>query len=153
LQFKNVENPEAILKFLKSKSDFVCTILDASKILSMNHLEWVFIYLLIKAITKAVMLHNTNRNKTYSVNTEILLCLSPSSSLSDAFKSFGLTKKTKNVLAILPSGANLESHIQDISSLVDGDCLEHLDFSTIVDIDALRKVFHALTIDLSSGPQ
>ncbi|KAJ3360999.1 hypothetical protein HDU91_004157 [Kappamyces sp. JEL0680] len=86
------------------------------------------------------MLHRTARQKTHSVHNELLLCLSPSSSLSDAFKWFGIDKKSKNIMVVLPDTPNLDKDLERLLALVQGDPRETLDFNSYLARDTLEKV-------------
>jgi EKC/KEOPS complex subunit CGI121/TPRKB len=94
-QFNNVQNQKELLGLVKATdSPFPnCTILDRSRIISQ--------FLLQLACTKAFLNLSQNRMKSRSIHTEILLCLSPSNSISDAFKNFGLSSSTKDIFVLL----------------------------------------------------
>jgi EKC/KEOPS complex subunit CGI121/TPRKB len=94
-QFNNIQNQKELLDLVKaSDSPFPnCTILDRSRIISQFQLQM--------ACTKAFLNLSQNRMKSRSIYTEILLCLSPSNSISDAFKNFGLSANTKDIFVLL----------------------------------------------------
>lgn len=83
------------------------------------------------------MLTAQGRNKTRSLQSEVILALGPGTVLNDAFKRFGVTNSTTSLVVV---------HIgpQDISDLlldILGEASDGLDFESIRDMSAIAKIF------------
>ncbi|KAI8897124.1 kinase binding protein CGI-121-domain-containing protein [Globomyces pollinis-pini] len=94
IQVSDVQNPKDIITAMRSKNSSLieCTILDASHILSLFQIKM--------ACSKAYLNLSQKNLKSNSIFTEILYSFSPGSSISDAFKHFGLSATTKHILIL-----------------------------------------------------
>ena len=81
-----------------------------------------------------------NRLRTKSLQSEILLALSPTSNIGEAFKRFGLKKDTTNLLMIQISQNQTSSF--DVT-LVKGDTVEFEDdnLEKMSDIGTIKKIY------------
>ncbi|OAJ43037.1 hypothetical protein BDEG_26421 [Batrachochytrium dendrobatidis JEL423] len=85
--------------------------------------------------------------RTHSDQSEILLSLSGDTSISQAFKQFGISKHTCNVLVVDYSGNDqIENHnqeiLQDLTRHIHGTHIaEFTDLDNIRDMKAIRKIY------------
>ncbi|KAJ3276406.1 hypothetical protein HDV01_005029 [Terramyces sp. JEL0728] len=72
--------------------------------------------------------------KSKSIYTEILLSFSHNTSISEAFKNFGLTKKTSEIVIIIE-----DERLSDLEKYIQGDYGEDLQFNS--DAKFITKAF------------
>lgn len=73
-------------------ADLPFAIVDARLICSEEHL--------FAAIYRVLIEKSYNRLRTKNLNSELLLCLSPSSNIGEAFKKFGLNPDSKSLICV-----------------------------------------------------
>jgi hypothetical protein len=124
LQFKDIQNPVEVLNAIKTNENFpLCCCLDASRIISEFQLS--------VAATKAFLFQSQGKLRTNSIYSEILMNLSPNTSITEAFKFFGLNAKTRSIFVILET-VNEEVVKRALMEFLHGDLLETLDFSELI---------------------
>ncbi|KAJ8323675.1 hypothetical protein O5D80_007564 [Batrachochytrium dendrobatidis] len=139
--FTNVIDTQQLLTHLRHVPPILPTAvyLDASKIFSLFQLSL--------AVTKTHLNKCTNKMRTHSDQSEILLSLSGDTSISQAFKQFGISKHTCNVLVVDYSGNDqIENHnqeiLQDLTRHIHGTHIaEFTDLDNIRDMKAIRKIY------------
>lgn len=85
------------------------------------------------------------RAKTKSIYNEILLSLCPTTSISDAFKAFGLSNSTTDILVLvqcLDDGGPKDSQVLDqLKQVIQGTFIETFDLDDgLKDVKQLQKV-------------
>ncbi|KAJ3262578.1 hypothetical protein HK103_000107 [Boothiomyces macroporosus] len=131
--FNNLQNAEELLALVKSPdSEFPnCTILDSTHLLSLFQIQ--------QACTKAYLNQLNKKMKSKSIYTEILLSFSHNTSISEAFKHFGLSKKTREIIVIIEG-----DRLSEIRDYIKGDYNE-LEFNS--DLKFIRKAFGVTDAD------
>ncbi|KAF2224880.1 kinase binding protein CGI-121-domain-containing protein [Elsinoe ampelina] len=137
--FENVENASFLRdQLLQGNTDFEYTFLDASMILSRDHL--------LAACFKAINDMSNDRLKTRNVHSEIVFALSPNNNIAESFRRFGLSPESKNIIALKVAStpditqASVQSHLFEH---IKGQPSELNDnrLSQLRDIARLRKVY------------
>ncbi|XP_061523862.1 EKC/KEOPS complex subunit TPRKB isoform X2 [Phycodurus eques] len=79
--------------------------------------------------------------KTRSLFSEIILNLSPTKNISEAFKRFGISDSDNSVLVVLVHDKE-ESHlVRDIATKVDGLQIPVDDVSSLSDLEKIKKLY------------
>ncbi|KAH6594151.1 hypothetical protein BASA50_006848 [Batrachochytrium salamandrivorans] len=108
------------------------TYLDASRIFSL--------FQLTLAVTKAHLNQSTATMRTHSLQTEILLALSPGISIAHAFKHFGINKLTTNLLVVCNDPDLTARSI--LTSAIQGTLAGHqFDLDSVRDLHAISKIY------------
>ncbi|KAF2205506.1 CGI-121-domain-containing protein [Delitschia confertaspora ATCC 74209] len=95
--FKNVENAAFLRsQLLEGNPNFDYAFLDASTILSLNHI-------LLPAFL-ALSLHTSGRAKTKTVHSELVFRLHPNNNIAESFKKFGIGDSSRNIIAVKIGG-------------------------------------------------
>ncbi|XP_061523861.1 EKC/KEOPS complex subunit TPRKB isoform X1 [Phycodurus eques] len=93
------------------------------------------------AANKAVHLQKVGQMKTRSLFSEIILNLSPTKNISEAFKRFGISDSDNSVLVVLVHDKE-ESHlVRDIATKVDGLQIPVDDVSSLSDLEKIKKLY------------
>ena len=130
--FKNVKNGPEILQRIKSGDRFPnCTVLNADRIYSKYQLQI--------ACTKACHNYDNAIARSKSLYVEIMLCVSPTVSISDALKNFGLNKESRHLFVIIeaPQDSAIESELKGI---IDGELVPVPSFND-ADMSALTRIY------------
>uniref|UniRef100_A0A3Q2Q995 EKC/KEOPS complex subunit TPRKB n=1 Tax=Fundulus heteroclitus TaxID=8078 RepID=A0A3Q2Q995_FUNHE len=93
------------------------------------------------AANKAFHLHSIGSMKTRSLNSEIIFNLSPTNSISDAFKRFGIADGDDSVLVAVVHGRDEQQAVSDVTAAVDGQQLPAGEVSTLSDLEKIRKLY------------
>ncbi|KAI9179673.1 hypothetical protein H9P43_005001 [Blastocladiella emersonii ATCC 22665] len=113
--------------------------LNAKMILSPRHLE--------AALVRAFHNHAVGRMKTRSMGAEIMYCLSPSSMIKEAFATFGLSKTTRDVLAVrahpASSAPTTPAGHTDLAPFIKGTRAPWSAVADTTDVPAIRALFGA----------
>lgn len=127
--FENVSNTDEIRSRV---AELPYAFIDASTICSVEQI--------MSAIYRVMVEAKYNRLRTKSLQSEILLALSPTSNIGEAFKRFGLKKDTTNLLMIQISQNQTSSF--DVT-LVKGDTVEFEDdnLEKMSDIGTIKKIY------------
>ena len=114
LIFRNVKNVAELPTLLK-EGKINSVILNEARVVGKLQLA--------VAINNA--LHNQKRNtmKTRSINTEIMLCLSPSNNISSSLKIFGMSEQARGAVTVTVSDNDKDAieEIQKLKSQIHGD--------------------------------
>ncbi|CAH0057732.1 unnamed protein product [Clonostachys solani] len=117
--FRNVRNAAFLHSQLLARNpDFEYGFVDASIIVSRLHL--------LSAVFRAATTASTNSLITPNVHSEIIISLSPSNNISEAYRRYGISPSTKDLLVVKVSGPNGPSHddiAKHLSEHVEGDQL------------------------------
>ncbi|KAK5602557.1 hypothetical protein CRENBAI_008997 [Crenichthys baileyi] len=94
------------------------------------------------AANKAFHLHSIGNMKTRSLNSEIIFNLSPTNSISEAFKRFGISDRDDSALLVVVHGKDDELQaVSDIMAMVDGQQLPVDEVSSLSDLEKIRKLY------------
>lgn len=129
--FEDVSNAQD----LRSKvAEIPFALVDAQLICSIEQLY--------SAIYRALVETNYNRMRTKNLQSECLLCLSPSSNIGEAFKTFGIKDKSEAILGVQILGPNDATSALQLKDLIEGSEVEFCDESVQrhYDEDMIRKV-------------
>lgn len=129
LLYENVSNVDAIRSRVV---ELPYAFIDASAICSVEQI--------MSAIYRVMIEAKYNRLRTKSLHSEILLALSPTSNIGEAFKRFGLKENTKNLFMIQIT-QDKTSNVD--KTLVKGDIIEFKDESIerMSDIETIKKIY------------
>ncbi|KAL6859741.1 hypothetical protein ACO1O0_003765 [Amphichorda felina] len=137
--FRNVRNAAFLHSQLLARNpDFEYGLVDASIIASRLHL--------LSAVFKAVVSAASNTLKTPNVHSEIVTCLSASSNIAEAYRRYGISPSTKDLLVIkvaidgTPSTEQISEHL---SSNIEGDIVPVTDqtLAGLADFSKLSKYY------------
>ncbi|ERS94834.1 uncharacterized protein SPSK_07978 [Sporothrix schenckii 1099-18] len=119
-------------------ADFEYALIDAATVVSRTHL--------LAAVYKAVLAHKSGTLKTPNVHSEAVLSLSPSLNIAEAYRRYGITADTRNVVAVkvlldgadpAPVWEHLAEHVQGTpTSLSDSVAL-----AKCTDLARVRKYY------------
>ncbi|EGR52971.1 uncharacterized protein TRIREDRAFT_53259 [Trichoderma reesei QM6a] len=142
--FRNVKNAGFLhQQLLARNADFEYAFIDASTIVSRVHL--------LSAVFKAVNSSVNGTLRTPNVHSEIVVSLSSSSNIADAYRRFGVSPSTSDLFVVkvtFPSSATPEppsadSISQHLTDNVEGDAVPATNetIQTITDVRAVRKSY------------
>ncbi|XP_047245366.1 EKC/KEOPS complex subunit TPRKB [Girardinichthys multiradiatus] len=104
------------------------------------------------AANKAFHLHSIGNMKTRSLNSEIIFNLSPTNSISDAFKRFGISDRDDSALVVVVHGKDNELQaVSDIMAMVDGQQLPVDEVSSLSDLEKIRKLYKVTPLEETCG--
>ncbi|XP_061663927.1 EKC/KEOPS complex subunit TPRKB [Syngnathoides biaculeatus] len=93
------------------------------------------------AVNKAVHLEKISQMKTRSLFSEVILNLSPTNNISEAFKRFGISDGDDSVLVVLVHGKEESDPFSDVASKVDGQQVPVDDLSSLSDLEQIKKLY------------
>ncbi|KAK4504237.1 hypothetical protein PRZ48_005153 [Zasmidium cellare] len=133
--FEQVQNASFLRRqLLEGNTDFEYAFLDASVLLSKNHV--------LASCFRSINDLLNNRLKTRNVHSEIVFALSPNSNIAESFRRFGLSDDSKNIVAIKVGGdrAKIEEHLL---ANVEGKAVELTDeaLAGMHDAARIRKIY------------
>lgn len=128
--YKNIHNMDSVKDMLKS--DLKAAVVNPSYIIHPDQLMF--------AIQKAIYLEGKNQMKTKNVCTEILYSLSPSRSIKDALKTFGVDEAGDRALFILFD--KTDDVLPKITDKVKGDMLNLESVNELADMKSIRKLYN-----------
>ncbi|KAK4943381.1 hypothetical protein LTR10_017055 [Elasticomyces elasticus] len=147
--YTDVENASFLKdQLLAGNADFEYAFIDASMVLSTTHV--------LAATFRAMNDYLNDRLKSRNVHSEIVFCLSPNNNIGEAFRRFGVSETTKNLLVLKVATTpeiTLDSVTQHLSSHIQGkECaFDDASFTKIADVDRLRKVYKLGAPQTSKG--
>jgi EKC/KEOPS complex subunit CGI121/TPRKB len=110
--YTDVENaPFLKAQLLAGNTDFEYAFIDASTIISTKHV--------LAATFRAMNDYLNERLKSRNIHSEIVFCLSPNNNIGEAFKKFGISDSTKDLVVVKVSTnpnvthESVETHLQD----------------------------------------
>ncbi|CAB4256324.1 similar to Saccharomyces cerevisiae YML036W CGI121 Component of the EKC/KEOPS complex with Bud32p, Kae1p, Pcc1p, and Gon7p [Maudiozyma barnettii] len=128
--YQNVSNASDIRS---SIAELPYAFIDACTICSVEQL--------MSAIYRVLIESKYNRLRTKSLHSEVLLALSPTSNIGEAFKRFGISDKTKNLIMVEISQSDSNCSLD--KTVVTGDIVDFKDenLQKNSDLDAIRKIY------------
>ncbi|KAK5277173.1 hypothetical protein LTR20_010014 [Exophiala xenobiotica] len=141
--YTDVENASFLKdQLLAGNAEFEYAFIDASMILSTKHV--------LAAAFRAMNDHLNERLKSRNIHSEIVFCLSPNNNIGEAFRRFGVSESTRNLLVLKVATATtpditLESVSKHVSTHIQGkECaFDDANFRKISDVERIRKVYKA----------
>ncbi|KAL6871623.1 CGI-121 domain-containing protein [Trichoderma longibrachiatum] len=142
--FRNVKNAGFLhQQLLARNADFEYAFIDASTIVSRAHL--------LSAVFKAVNASVNGTLRTPNVHSEIVVSLSSSSNIADAYRRFGVSPSTSDLFVVkvtfpsdtAPEPPSADSIWQHLKDNVEGDAVPATDetIQTITDVRTVRKSY------------
>ncbi|TFB05344.1 EKC/KEOPS complex subunit [Trichoderma ghanense] len=142
--FRNVKNAGFLhQQLLARNADFEYAFIDASTIVSRVHL--------LSAVFKAVNSSANGTLRTPNIHSEIVVSLSSSSNIADAYRRFGVSPSTSDLFVVKvtfpsdttpepPSADSISQHLKDN---VEGDAVPATDqtIQAITDVRTVRKSY------------
>lgn len=127
--YENVSNTDEIRSRV---AELPYAFIDASTICSVEQI--------MSAVYRVMIEAKYNRLRTKSLHSEILLALSPTSNIGEAFKRFGLKENTKNLLMIQVSQDQTDTLDK---TLVKGDTIDFDDknLEKLSDVTTIKKIY------------
>ncbi|EXJ87348.1 hypothetical protein A1O3_04307 [Capronia epimyces CBS 606.96] len=137
--YREVENASSLKQqLLAGNTEFEYAFIDASMILSTKQA--------LAAVFRAINDYLNHRLKSRNIHSEIVFCLSPNNNIGEAFRRFGVSDATKDLLVIKVAttpdvtlesvGRHLSTHVQGQESPFDDAT-----FRATADLDRIRKVY------------
>jgi len=139
--YTDVENASFLREqLLAGNAEFEYAFIDASMILSTKHV--------LAAAFRAMNDYLNERLKSRNIHSEIVFCLSPNNNIGEAFRRFGVSESTRNLVVLkvaTTSDITLENVSQHLSTHIQGkECdFDDASFRKISDVDRIRKVYKA----------
>ncbi|KAJ1558135.1 hypothetical protein HK096_003372, partial [Nowakowskiella sp. JEL0078] len=138
LFYQNVKNASSLRKKIIAQDPEIpdCVMINATMILDFLQIQL--------ACFKSYIAQKNDNLKTRSLLSEILYNLSPSTSISDALRQFGLSDGLKSLIVVLlgsDSENNVTHKTSQLSKLIEGDISNLNDQPKIVDVPAIVKYF------------
>ncbi|KIW55243.1 hypothetical protein PV05_07538 [Exophiala xenobiotica] len=139
--YTDVENASFLKEqLLAGNAEFEYAFIDASMILSTKHV--------LAAAFRAMNDYLNERLKSRNIHSEIVFCLSPNNNIGEAFRRFGVSESTRNLVVLKVATTpdiTLENVSQHLSTHIQGkECdFDDASFRKISDVDRIRKVYKA----------
>jgi len=139
--YTDVENASFLREqLLAGNAEFEYAFIDASMILSTKHV--------LAAAFRAMNDYLNERLKSRNIHSEIVFCLSPNNNIGEAFRRFGVSESTRNLVVLKVATTpdiTLENVSQHLSTHIQGkECdFDDASFRKISDVDRIRKVYKA----------
>ncbi|EXJ66557.1 uncharacterized protein A1O5_10226 [Cladophialophora psammophila CBS 110553] len=137
--YTDVENaPFLKEQLLAGNSDFEYAFIDARMVASVNHV--------LAAAFRAMNDYLNERLKSRNVHSEIVFSLSPNNNIGEAFRRFGVSESTRDLLvlkvATMPE-VTLESVTQHLSTHIQGQpsTFDNATFRKVADMERIRKLY------------
>ncbi|EFX01422.1 cgi121 protein [Grosmannia clavigera kw1407] len=148
--FRDVQNAAFLQAQLVARNAaFEYALVDASTVVSRAHL--------LAAVHKAILAHVGGSLKTPNVHSETVLSLSPSLNIAEAYRRFGVTADTKNVLVVkilLPNASTTADDIWlHLSSNVEGTAVPPSEaaIESGTDVHKVKKYFKLNSVPSLAG--
>ncbi|KIX08043.1 uncharacterized protein Z518_02698 [Rhinocladiella mackenziei CBS 650.93] len=125
-------------QLLAGNAEFEYAFIDASMILSTKHV--------LAASFRAMNDYLNDRLKSRNIHSEIVFSLSPSNNIAEAFRRFGITETTKNLLVLKVAttpDVTHESVSSHLSTRIQGtECVfEDATIRKVSDLERIRKAY------------
>lgn len=102
------------------------------------------------AVNKAIHVHVTRQAKTRTVNAEIIYSLSPSTNISDAFKTFALGPGDRAVVVVILDDPD-QARLLSIAKQIKGVCIPMDQLSKHTDRSMIKKKYNISEAELTVG--
>ncbi|KAL3230015.1 Uncharacterized protein RNJ44_01378 [Nakaseomyces bracarensis] len=130
--FQDVENSSELRK---SVAEIPLALIDAKMIFSREQLY--------SALYRVLIELNHNQLRTRSLHSEVLLCLSPTSNIGEAFKKFGINDDTNAIYCVEICGISADSKYNSVTTSIKGT--EKQDMETFLkqnrELDLISKMY------------
>ncbi|KAL2415495.1 EKC/KEOPS complex subunit [Exophiala dermatitidis] len=142
--YRNVENVTFLREqLLAGNADFEYAFIDATLVVSTKHA--------LAAAFRAINDYMNDRLKSRNIHSEIVFSLSPNNNIGEAFRRFGVTETTKDLLVMKVATTpqiTLESVSQHLSTHIQGNeaPFDDATFQHTADFDRIRKVYKLSTL-------
>jgi EKC/KEOPS complex subunit CGI121/TPRKB len=133
--FRNVENSGEIKKQLMTGKLDV-TVIKASLIANDLH---IFV-----AANKAALSEIRGKRLTRTIHTEVLYNLSPSKSVTESLKIFGIDDQDQDLIIVIFDDDENQSKFKSITDLIQGHPVDWTELTQITDWDNIAKI-HGLS--------
>ncbi|EXJ61585.1 hypothetical protein A1O7_02013 [Cladophialophora yegresii CBS 114405] len=125
-------------QLLAGNADFEYAFIDANMVVSTKHV--------LAAAFRAMNDYLHDRLKSRNVHSETVFSLSPNNNIGEAFRRFGVSETTKNLLVLKVATSpeiTLESVSQHLSANIKGQECAFSDaiFGKVADVERIRKVY------------
>ncbi|EFQ99707.1 cgi121 [Nannizzia gypsea CBS 118893] len=137
--YRDVKNsPFLREQLISGNSAYEYAFIDASMILSTTHV--------LAAAFRAINDYENKRLKSRNVHSEIVFALSPNNNIADAFRRFGITDSTKDLLVVKVSTTpdiTHESISKHLGEAIEGTqvAFDDATLSQITDISKIQKAY------------
>ncbi|KAK6387010.1 hypothetical protein LTS17_000275 [Exophiala oligosperma] len=137
--YTDVENaPFLKQQLLAGNAEFEYAFIDASMILSTTHV--------LAAAFRAMNDYLNDRLKSHNIHSEIVFSLSPNNNIGEAFRRFGISDSTRNLLVVKVSTTPQVTQAtvaQHLSTHVKGEEIPFDDVTLrgLSDVERIRKVY------------
>ncbi|PGH05818.1 hypothetical protein AJ80_08266 [Polytolypa hystricis UAMH7299] len=150
--YRDLQNaPFLRQQLISGNSDFEYAFIDARMVLSCNHI--------LAAIYRAVQDYTHKRLKSNNVHSEIVFALSPNNNIAEAFRKFGITDATKDLLVVKASTAPEITHdtvAQHLEKAIEGIPCEFNDenLHATSRYDEIKKIYklNSMNVKLPHKP-
>ncbi|CAK4034357.1 EKC KEOPS complex subunit [Lecanosticta acicola] len=133
--FRDLHNaPFLRQQLLQGNTDFQYAFLDASVLLSRNHV--------FSACFRAINDMINHRMKSRNVHSEIVFAMSPNNNIAESFRRFGIQDDSKNIVAV-KVGSDRETVEKHLFANVQGNAsqLDDETLASLHDAGRLRKIY------------
>ncbi|KAI9490367.1 kinase binding protein CGI-121-domain-containing protein [Zychaea mexicana] len=131
--FRNVTNaPELRKRLIAQDTTLACALVDATVVMNVFHV--------LLATNRAVHDEQNNQIKSHNVHSEIVVDLSPSPNIAQAFRRFGLTDETKDLVVVKVGGETAEVE-KEMRENVKGDLVPLSQLEDVRDIKKIKKYY------------
>ncbi|CAK7563049.1 MAG: hypothetical protein SEPTF4163_000906 [Sporothrix epigloea] len=133
--FTNVQNVAFLQAQLLARNPaFEYALVDAATVVSRTHL--------LAAVYRAVLSHQSGSLKTPNIHSETVLSLSPSLNIAEAYRRFGISKETLNVLVVkvLLDDITAAPVWQHLAANVEGTAVSLTDTAALAQCTDLARV-------------
>ncbi|GAM38300.1 hypothetical protein TCE0_033f08915 [Talaromyces pinophilus] len=137
--YKDLKNASFLREqLITGNAEFQYAFIDASTILSRQHI--------FAAVFRAINDYLNNRLRSHNVHSEIVVSLGPSNNIAEAFRRFGITDATKDLLVVKLSVTpeiTHESVAKHLENSVEATPVPFNDetISSISDLVKIRKLY------------
>ncbi|KAI9260576.1 kinase binding protein CGI-121-domain-containing protein [Phascolomyces articulosus] len=131
--FRNITNaPELRQRLIAQDKTLACALVEANVVMNVLHI--------LLAVNRAVHDEQNNQIKSHNVHSEIVVDLSPTVNIAQAFRRFGLTDDTKDLLVVKVGGDASEVE-KEMRENVKGDLVALNQLEQIRDIKKIKKYY------------
>eukprot|EP01095_Lingulamoeba_sp_RSL-Kostka_P008910 TRINITY_DN303_c0_g1_i1.p1 TRINITY_DN303_c0_g1~~TRINITY_DN303_c0_g1_i1.p1 ORF type:complete len:181 (+),score=35.63 TRINITY_DN303_c0_g1_i1:102-644(+) len=136
--YKDVKNVKDIMKKLYAR-ELDCSLIDPLYIIDSFQLEIVAL--------KSMTSNREDTIQTSTLHSEMVFNISGSHHISKSFSTFGIKKKSKNIIVMLfPDLSQLS--VDDIINLVDGTLVDFSELNTVNDIEKTKQIYKITDLEL-----
>lgn len=108
------------------------------------------LFQILVAANKAVNAKTTGKLKTRNINSEVVFCLSPSNSITDSLKKFGVSPEDSAVIAVTVDDFDGQK-MQVVLQHIDGEMVPLEQLHRYTDEDTVKKVYKINDVELQKS--